>query len=410
MRKVAIVGGGQSGLQLALGLQKNNYEVTVICNRTPEQIFNGRVTSSQFMFHDSLQNERDLGINFWEKECPTTEGLAFTIPGPEKTRALFWESKLDHYGQSVDQRVKFAGWMKEFVKRGGNLIIQDAGPEQVNEYSKTHDLVIVAAGKGEINRMFERDTEKSPFDKPMRALALTYVKGMAPRTPFTAVSFNLVPGVGEYFVFPALTTTGPCEIMVFEGVPGGPMDCWNDVKTPEQHLAKSKWILETFAPLEADRCNKVELTDENGILSGRFAPTVRKPISKLPSGKSALGMGDVVATNDPITGQGSNTAAKAATIYLRRILERGDKPFDEAWMQETFNIFWDYAQWVVKWTNSLLVPPEPQILQLMGAASQIPQLASRIANGFNNPPDYNPWWFDAVNAERMIKSAAAGAA
>jgi hypothetical protein len=198
--------------------------------------------------------------------------------------------------------------------------------------------------------------------------------------------------------------------MVFEGVPGGPMDCWNDVKTPEQHLAKSKWILETFAPLEADRCNKVELTDENGILSGRFAPTVRKPISKLPSGKSALGMGDVVATNDPITGQGSNTAAKAATIYLRRILERGDKPFDEAWMQETFNIFWDYAQWVVKWTNSLLVPPEPQILQLMGAASQIPQLASRIANGFNNPPDYNPWWFDAVNAERMIKSAAAGAA
>jgi hypothetical protein len=44
------------------------------------------------MFHDSLQNERDLVINFWEKKCPITEGIAFTIPGPDKTKALFWEA------------------------------------------------------------------------------------------------------------------------------------------------------------------------------------------------------------------------------------------------------------------------------------------------------------------------------
>jgi hypothetical protein len=409
MRRIAIIGGGQSGLQLALGLQQKAYEVTVACNRTPEQVFNGRVTSSQFMFHDSLQNERDLGINFWEKECPPTEGIAFTIPGPDRTKALFWEARLDHYGQSVDQRVKFSGWMKEFAKRGGKLEIKDAGAQDVDAYAGSNDLVIVAAGKGEINRMFERDAERSPFDQPMRALALTYVKNMRPRQPFTAVSFNLVPGVGEYFVFPALTTTGSCEIMVFEGVPGGPMDCWNDVKTPEEHLAKSKWVLETFMPLEAERCREVELTDPNGILAGRFAPTVRKPIAKLPSGKLALGMGDVVATNDPITGQGANTASKAAAIYLRRIVERGQQPFDAGWMQQTFDQFWDYAQWVTRWTNSLLVPPEPQILQLMGAASQLPPLASKIANGFNNPPDYAPWWFSAAEAEKMIQSMAAGA-
>ena len=257
--------------------------------------------------------------------------------------------------------------------------------------------------------MFERDAEKSPYDQPMRALALTYVKNMVPRKPFTAVSFNLVPGVGEYFVFPALTTTGSCEIMVFEGVPGGPMDCWHDVKTPEQHLAKSKWILETFMPLEADRCHNVELTDDNGVLAGRFPPTVRKPICKLPSGRVALGIADVVATNDPITGQGSNTASKAAAIYLGQIIKRGNKPFDAQWMQHTFDIFWDYAQWVVDWTNSLLIPPAPQILQLMGAASQIPPLASKIANGFNNPPDYSPWWFDPAEADKLIKHVSAAA-
>jgi hypothetical protein len=39
------------------------------------------VPSSQFMFHDSLQNEPHLGISFWEKECPVTKRIAFTIPG-----------------------------------------------------------------------------------------------------------------------------------------------------------------------------------------------------------------------------------------------------------------------------------------------------------------------------------------
>jgi flavin-dependent dehydrogenase len=409
MRRIAIIGGGQSGLQLALGLLQKGYEVTVVSNRTPEQIRKGRVTSSQFMFGDSLQIERDLGINFWEKECPKTEGIAFTVPGPDGGKALFWEAKLDHPGESVDQRVKFAGWTEEFAKRGGNLVLEDVGVAGLEKYASSNDLVILAAGKGEVARLFETDTAHTPFTSPMRALALTYVKGMEPRKPFTAVSFNLIPGIGEYFVFPALTTSGACEIMVFEGVPGGPMDCWGDVETPEQHLQRSKEILQKFLPWEAERCHDIELTDDMGIVTGRFAPTVRKPVCKLPSGKAILGMADVVVLNDPITGQGSNTACKAAKIYMERIVEQGGKSFDAAWMQQTFDVFWNYAQWVAKWTNSLLTPPPPHILQLMGAATQVPALARRIANGFNNPPDYSPWWFDAKEAEKLTAVHQAGA-
>jgi hypothetical protein len=249
MRKIAIVGGGQSGFQLALGLLKNNYEVTVVSDRTAAQIFDGRVTSSQFMFHDSLHSERNLGLNFWEKECQRTEGLAFTIPGPDKNKALFWETKFDQYGQSVDQLMKFAGWLNEFAKRGGNLAIKDATPTDVDEYSKTHDLVIVAAGKGEVSRMFERDAEKSPYHKPMRTLALTYVKNMEPRTPFTSVSFNLVPSVGEYFVFPALTTTGPCEIRVWS-----PQGVWHRQPSHRRRLHyASHYNRQYHGPMRSDR-------------------------------------------------------------------------------------------------------------------------------------------------------------
>ena len=131
MRKIAIVGAGQSGLQLALGLQQKGYDITVVSSRTPEQIFKGRVSSSQFMFHDSLQCERDLGLNFWEKKCPITEGISFSVPAPDGSKALFWEARLDHYGQSVDQRVKFAGWLEEFARRGGKVVYQEAGAQSL---------------------------------------------------------------------------------------------------------------------------------------------------------------------------------------------------------------------------------------------------------------------------------------
>jgi len=70
--------------------------------------------------------------------------------------------------------------------------------------------------------------------------------------------------------------------MVFEGLPGGPMDCWSDVRTSEEHLARSKQLLATFFPWEAERCGAIELTDANGILTGCFAPEVRAPVGVLP--------------------------------------------------------------------------------------------------------------------------------
>src|SRR5207244_1851187 len=138
MSKFLIVGAGQAGLQLALGLVQDGHDVTVVSNRTPDDIRNGRVMSSQCMFRAALE--------------PELEGIA-----------------------------------------------------------RDNDLVVVAAGKGDVAQLFERDPARSPYSAPQRALALTYVTGMEPRPEFSAVCFNLIPTVGEYFVFPALTTSGACE-------------------------------------------------------------------------------------------------------------------------------------------------------------------------------------------------------
>lgn len=167
---------------------------------------------------------------------------------------------------------------------------------------------------------------------------------MTPRTPFSRVCFNLIHGVCEYFVLPFFTTSSPCEIMVFEGVPGGPMDCRGDVKTPEQHLKKILEIVETYSPWEAERCRHVELTDDNAILAGRFAPTIRKPTGTLPSGRTVLGMGDTACVNDPITGHGSNNATKAFKLIHDSIVASETGEFDAAaCMTTTFERFWDFV-------------------------------------------------------------------
>jgi hypothetical protein len=406
---ITIVGGGQSGLQLGNGLLLSGYDVRIVQDRTGDQIRSGKVLSSQCMFGRALSYERELGLNFWDEECPSVDSINFTVPAPDGSgnKAIDWNGRLDTPAQSVDQRVKFPRWLAEIGNRGGTVDYKEANVQDLETYAAQSDLVIVAAGKGDVSHLFERDAQKCQFDAPQRALALTYVKGLTPRPLHSAVAFNLIPGVGEYFVFPALTTAGPCEIMVFEGVPGGPMDCWNDVKSPDEHLAKSKWILDTFLPWEGARANSVELTDANGILSGRFAPTVRKPIARLPSGKAILGMADAVVLNDPITGQGSNNASKCAKIYLDSIIAQADKPFDAAWMQATFDRFWDYVQYVTGWTNALLQPPPPHVLNIMGAAQGFPVLARRIANCFDEPLDLFPWFAVPEEAERYLKSLVA---
>ncbi|WP_394670905.1 styrene monooxygenase/indole monooxygenase family protein [uncultured Acinetobacter sp.] len=405
MRNVAIVGAGQSGLQLGLSLLETGYTVTIVTNRTADDIRQGKVMSSQCMFHTALQTERDVGLNFWEEQCPAVEGIGFTLVNPETGDAAFsWSARLERYAQSVDQRVKMPYWIEEFERRGGKLIIQDVGIDELEQLTAEYELVLLAAGKGEVVKQFERDAQRSTFDKPQRALALTYVKGMKPISPYSRVTFNVIPGVGEYFCFPALTVSGPCEIMVFEGIPEGPMDCWQDAKTPEQHLQMSKDILDTYLPWEAERCSEIELTDAGGYLSGRFAPSVRKPILTLPSGRKVFGMADALVVNDPITGQGSNNAAKCSKIYFDAILARDSQEFSSEWMQQTFESYWNYAETVVAWTNSLLVPPEPQMIDVLAAASQNQAIASTIANNFDDPRQFAPWWFDQSAAQRFIQS------
>ena len=105
MRSIAIVGAGQAGLQLALGLQQHGYRVTLVSDRKPSEIWNGSVMSTQCMFHDALECERALDLQMWENECPPIEGIGLNIAGPDGQIALGWKARLD---KGIDQLVRHA--------------------------------------------------------------------------------------------------------------------------------------------------------------------------------------------------------------------------------------------------------------------------------------------------------------
>lgn len=392
MRSIAVIGAGQAGLQLALGLAKQGYEVTIVSDRSAEEVRSGRIMSTQCMFADALSAERELGLNFWEQECPAIPGVRFNVASPQTgdLDLVIW-GELDDYAQSVDQRLKMSGWLEELERLGGNLMLSSADLDLLDELTGTHDLTLVAAGKGEIGALFEIDPTRTPYEGPQRQLVALYVNGYEDLDPpYFAIS--IVPGVGEYFVGPALTLSGPCHTMCFEAIPGGPMDQWRDPElraAPERLLATCKQVLEEHFPWEAERAASVELTDQQGTLAGGIPPLVRHAVAELRSGRPVMGVGDAVVLNDPLVGQGANNACRSAMIVLERILDRGDRPFDIEWMNDTAARVWDYVKWPTEYTNTMLSPPQ-HIGALLAAGAQDQGVADALANATNDPSTLLP--------------------
>ncbi|MGO9887509.1 MAG: styrene monooxygenase/indole monooxygenase family protein [Solirubrobacteraceae bacterium] len=409
MASFLIVGAGQSGLQLGIGLLDDGHDVTVVSNRTPEDIRNGRLTSGQCMFGKALATERALGIDLWEQECPQAEGMAIAVANPAGGSPLVdWAARLDQAAMSVDQRVKMPAWMELLEQRGGRLEIAQAGIDDLERYCDTHDLVIIAAGRGETSKLFRRIPELSPFEKPQKLVAIVAVTGVAPRPEWDAVCFNMVPGVGENIVVPTLTPSGPGHLVVFQLVPGGPWDCFGEADSVEKHLAVSKRLQKEFVPQMYERCRHAEPMDATAFLFGGVTPIVREAVGQLPSGRFVLGIGDTVAVNDPLTAPGANSAAKAADAYLSAIRAHGDAPYDRAFMEQTSDAFWNSTmRFVCGWNNMLLRGMPDRVLRALVAANEAPAIRDRFVNGFANPADYFDWLVPPDQAAGFLEQVAA---
>ena len=422
MRTILVVGGGQSGLQLALGLLAEGYGVTLVSPAGAEEVRAGRVTSAQCLFGPALRRERRHGLALWDDRAPAVRGVGVHVadPGAETSEAFArgahrtaartggrgtapatsWVGRLDEPAQSVDQRLKMSAWLDLFVRSGGDHVRRRADTGDLERFAsdRDHDLVVVAAGRGELAELFPRDPQRSHFDAPQRSLSLAYVTGAEPHPSGPILSRSAVARAGEVFSLPTYSLAGVCDAVMVEAVPGGPMDrALPSGASGEEVLDGLLDVLRRSAPWEYERFARARLADPRAALRGAYAPVVREPVARLSNGALVLGMADAVVANDPITAQGANMASLCADVYRRAIVDHGTRPFDEAFMRSAFAAYWRQARQVTAWSRVMLSGP-PHVWELFRLAAGHQGTADRFANSFGDPGGLIEWFLHPERA------------
>ncbi len=409
MRKIAIVGSGQSGLQLGFELLEKGYEVTLYSDKNAQEIFNGSAPPVPIQFSPSIGYEKDLKLDFWKDYKAThIDGVRFDLYVPGGIKAFTIESPLKVKAQTIDLRLKFSVWLDEFAKRGGKVIIEKGSVAFLEKITQEYDAVFVATGKGELANVFEKDESKCVFDKPQRHLALFYARNCALNymdDPASGgSSYNIMQGVGELIMSPFLSKDKERVFYILlEVLPGGPMDFFDRNKPAAEQLAMSQQFMKENYPPLYEMIKNATLVDKDEWVCGAITPVVKKPVGKLPSGRVVMALGDMVILNDPILAQGLNGASKLAHHVAQAITQSKEGKFDTSWINKVFDSYWETAQYNNIMTASMLRGPVAHQQQLLFAASQNPAIAEDFVNGIGKAYTMYPWFGDPEEAQKYLK-------
>ena len=152
--------------------------MTLYSDRTASQWLNeSRPTGTAARFHISLEYERELGLNHWEKDAPKGEGVHLTFCPAKDNRLLTLAGRLKDYFLAIDLRLQSHRWMNDFAAKGGKIEIENVTVPRLDEIAAAHELTIVAAGRADLCNLFERDAERSVYDQPQRNLTMIITTG-----------------------------------------------------------------------------------------------------------------------------------------------------------------------------------------------------------------------------------------
>src|SRR2546423_7891852 len=206
MKSIAVVGSGISSLAAAHGLRRAGIAVDLYSDRTPEQwLSESRPTGTAARFDLALQYERELGLNFWDDVAPQGEGVFLTFCPALHNPLVRLIGRLRRPFQAVDVRLQSFRWMHELVARGGRVVIEPVTAERLDAIAAEHDLTIVAAGRADLCRLFERDESRSVYRSAQRNLAMVIATGGPSRfasIPLLPVRFDFLGTDGEIFFIP----------------------------------------------------------------------------------------------------------------------------------------------------------------------------------------------------------------
>lgn len=424
MRRIAIVGSGIAGLAAAHGLLRAGYSVDLYSDRTAEQWLNdSRPTGTAARFDLALSYERELGLNFWDDVAPKGEGVFLTFCQTLHKPLVKLYGRLQRPFQAVDLRLQSHRWMKELEKRGGRVVIESVTVDRLDEIAAEHDLTIVATGRAELCRLFERDAARSVHTDPQRNLGMVITVGGPPRLeglPLLPVKFDFLGTDGEIFFIPYFHKDhGPSWNILVEAKPGSRMDRFNGLRNGVEAVETMKRVVADCFPWDEPFVRDMRIADDNGWLTGKVTPTIRRPFATLASGRVVAALGDTAISYDPIAAQGANSAIKQARHLVVNIEARGDGPFDAGWIGNTFESYFnEHARHAYTFSNLLLEPITAPAKELLIAqygsdgratnSSGAQRIANAFIENFNDPRTLTPAFVDMSVSRSVIASHTGG--
>jgi hypothetical protein len=383
MSNIGIVGAGVAGLHLGLYLRQQGIETTIYAEKTPGQEFGGRIPALVARFGHTRERERLLGINHWDGGNSEFSNLNVYVGGEQP---MTFSGTVAKPFIAVDMRIYLGRLLEDFAARGGHVVTGAVQAGDLEQLSSNHDLLVVASGRAGLTNVFPRLAEYSPFDRPQRWICMGLFRGISAAPSGGSVTF--VPEQGEIFEFPIYSFMPNLRGLGFEAVPGSAFEAATRLRyedDPAAFNASLLGLLREHAPLLYERVDPATfgLTRPLDLLQGGVTPTVRHGYVRLNTGKYALALGDVQATNDPITGQGANKASYTAWM-LGEAISKSDT-FGEAFCEQIEQRIWAYTAPIVNWSNAMLQPPQPHMIEILVAAAQNQDVANAFVNFFEQP-------------------------
>jgi 2-polyprenyl-6-methoxyphenol hydroxylase-like FAD-dependent oxidoreductase len=382
---IGVVGAGISGLSVALRLHQYGMDVTLYAERTAEAVRASPLPNSVIRFHPARERERALGVDHWEFPDFGVSSIHMNVLGPQP---LAFVGNLSHQASGVDFRIYLARLLEDFERRGGRVVTGPLDEAGIVSLAGRHDLVVVASGGRAVTALFPRVERYSPFAAPQRVLCSGLYTGIALPDP-TGVAINIAPGIGEIFQAPFFSFHGRVSVLLFEAVPGGPMDVLARLRyqdDPRHFESTVLHLLERYAPAVRSRVDtsRFGLTRPADLLQGALTPVVRRAWTRLGDGRYALAVGDAWVLNDPIAGQGANLGSHSAWTLAEAIV--AGPPYGEDFCRDVERRMWPFAEAVTNFSNALLGAPTPQLVELLGKAAGNPAVADALLDNFADPP------------------------
>ncbi|WP_306321963.1 MULTISPECIES: styrene monooxygenase/indole monooxygenase family protein [unclassified Streptomyces] len=384
MPDIGIVGTGVAGLHLGLLLREQDIDATIYTDRAPEAAANGRLPATVAHHAPTLMREAALGVQRWPGDTYGYGCHHHYVGGPTP---LIFRGDFRAPSRAVDHRLYLPALAGDFQERGGDVVVRQVAPADLEHVAARHDLLVVASGRGPLAGLFPTVADSATVEAPRRLLCAGLYHGVAPTAP-KGVTLSIAPGRGEVIEIPLYSGAGHVTALLFECVPGGGADalCAADAGEDQQRFLRA--LLDELAhhhPTVFERVAPADFgpTGPLDVVRTAITPTVRADHTPLPGGRHALALGDAHTTLDPIVGQGANSASYSAQIVADAIAE--DLAFDELFCRRVARRRAEFVLGAARWSELMTRPPAEHILRLLGAMSAHQSAADEFTDNFAHP-------------------------